>query len=251
MKNTIFFSLVFSIFLINSCKEETIQLEKNPAAEGFNKENSDAKAIEIADEVMEAMGGRKAWDETKYIQWTFFGRRTHTWDKSNMVVAIDVPNQKLNYWLDMKDMSGKVSREGIAYAEKDSLDFYLDQAYKMWINDSYWLVMPFKLKDSGVSLKYIGQDTTQSGINSDILELTFANVGVTPDNKYLVYVDQAEHLVRQWDYYANYQDSLPRFQSAWPSYSKYGNILLSGAQIGDNKITDISVAEELKQVLYK
>ena len=29
-----------------------------------------------------------------------------------------------------------------------------------WINDLYWLVMPFKLKDSGVTLKCLGEDTT-------------------------------------------------------------------------------------------
>jgi hypothetical protein len=246
MKNIILFSFFFLALLLNACKEEAQTLDLNPAAEGFNLENSDAEAIEIADKVMTAMGGRKAWDDTQYIQWTFFGRRTHTWDKHNKVVSIVVPDQKLNYRLNMTDMSGEVTRDGISYEEKDSLDFYLDQAHKMWINDSYWLVMPFKLKDSGVSLKYIGQDTTLSGAQSDILELTFAEVGVTPDNKYLVYVDKEEHLVRQWDYYTNYQDSLPRFQSAWPSYTKYGNILLSGAQIGENKITDISVSEELK-----
>ena len=48
---------------------------ENPAAEGFNMEGSDPKAISIADEVMTAMGGRKNWNNTRYITWNFFGAR--------------------------------------------------------------------------------------------------------------------------------------------------------------------------------
>ncbi len=45
----------------------------NPAADGFDMAGSDPKAVEIADQVMQAMGGRKAWDNTHYISWNFFG----------------------------------------------------------------------------------------------------------------------------------------------------------------------------------
>ena len=48
-----------------------------------------------------------------------------------------------------------------------------------WINDTYWLVMPFKLKDSGVTLKYVGDGKTQAGDDADVLAMTFKNVGVT------------------------------------------------------------------------
>ena len=57
-------------------------IETNPPAPGFNT-NSDAKAIEIADQVMEAMGGRKNWDDTRYLFWNFFGVRTLLWDKQS------------------------------------------------------------------------------------------------------------------------------------------------------------------------
>ena len=59
-----------------SPQEDVESTEINPAAEGFNLEASDEKAIALADEVMEAMGGRKNWDATRYIRWNFFGRRT-------------------------------------------------------------------------------------------------------------------------------------------------------------------------------
>jgi hypothetical protein len=52
-----------------------------PAAEGFDLAGSDAKAIEIADAVMEKMGGWDNWDKTRCVTWRFFGRRLHVWDK--------------------------------------------------------------------------------------------------------------------------------------------------------------------------
>ena len=57
--------LFFTLFLwlaISACENKKNKLtssEVNPPAKGFNLEASDQKAITIADEVMEAMGGRK------------------------------------------------------------------------------------------------------------------------------------------------------------------------------------------------
>ncbi len=237
--------LSLSIALMMSCQSDSSIPYGNPPAEGFNATDSDEQAIAIADKVMEAMGGRQAWDETKEIKWTFFGRRTHLWDKENNTVEIKVPGDNSYYELDMNDMSGTVTIDGESITQPDSLNKYLTRAHEMWINDSYWLVMPYKLKDSGVTLKYVGQDTTTSGKNAEVLELTFADVGVTPDNKYHVYVDPNSHLVTQWDFYTNYNDTTARFQSPWPNYQQYGNLMLSGGQIAGNKLTDIEVGDNL------
>ena len=65
-----FFSLSLGVYA---------QQDSNPAAEGFDAAGSDAKAITVADEVMEKMGGRANWDNTRYVTWKFFGRRMHVW----------------------------------------------------------------------------------------------------------------------------------------------------------------------------
>ena len=225
---------------IYGCREQLVI--ENPASEGFNMAGSDPQAIEIADKVMQAMGGRKAWDQVKTLQWTFFGRRTHLWDKELHTVHIDVPGEQLSMDLSILDKTGTVIKNNETLSDTDSIAHYLDQAYKMWINDSYWLVMPFKLKDSGVTLKYLDPDTTVSGLYCDVLQMTFDQVGVTPDNKYLIYVDTLDHLVKQWDFYTQYTDSLPRFQSLWANYQSYGPLLLSGAEINNNRMTDIKVS---------
>lgn len=241
MYKTITLCTIF--FALNSCQTQqgSISISKNPAAQDFNADASDAKAIAIADEVMQVMGGRKAWDDAQYLSWTFFGNRKHIWDKKNKRCRIESPRQDLTILLNLEDNSGSAKRGDHIYSQQDSLNHFLEMGKRWWINDSYWLVMPYKFKDSGVTLKYSGKGTTEEGRSSDVLELTFEEVGVTPDNKYLVYVDDNSRLVTQWDYYTNYQDSLPRFKSPWSQYQRYGELLLSGGTLGERKLTDITV----------
>ena len=68
----------------------------------------------------------------------------------------------------------------------------------------------------------------------DILQLTFNGVGVTPENKYLVYVDKKEHLIIQWAYYQNFNDAEPKFLKPWNNYQKVGSILLSFDRLNED-----------------
>jgi hypothetical protein len=234
--------------LLLSCQSEQQatqpQLVGNPAAEGFNVEASDERAIEIADQVMEAMGGRKAWDNTRYIQWNFFGIRDLFWDKQSGDVQIEMPDNLTIFFNVHQDGEGVVQRNGEAYTQADSIQYFTKRGKSIWINDSYWLTMPFKLKDSGVTLTYEGQDTTMQGEAAEVVGLTFEEVGNTPENKYLVYVTPTDSLVKQWDFYRNATDSLPSFSTPWANYERYGDILLSDNR-GERALDDIAVYEEL------
>jgi hypothetical protein len=232
--------LVFFAYSTQLCAQS-----KNPAASGFNETGSDPKAIAIADEVMNALGGRKAWDGTRYIQWNFFGRRTLLWDKKESMVRIEIPADSAVYLLDINKETGKIMRKGQEYTQLDSLKKFLTQAKSIWINDSYWLVMPYKLKDSGLTLKYKGEMNTQAGQAADVLELTFSGVGRTPENKYLVYVDKTSHLVVQWQYYAKYTDPQASMTTPWEDYQTQGKIKLSGGRGGNRKLSDIKVWDKV------
>ncbi|MEM0993518.1 MAG: hypothetical protein AAGI49_10835, partial [Bacteroidota bacterium] len=106
------FALLFLILF--ACQTPSTSIENteiNPAAEGFQLENSDVKAIEIADQVMQAMGGRANWDATRYLNWNFFGRRTLFWDKQTGAVQIEYDSIKIKLNIYEED-------SGVAY-EKD------------------------------------------------------------------------------------------------------------------------------------
>ncbi|HEX2465683.1 MAG TPA: hypothetical protein VHR17_13760, partial [Thermoanaerobaculia bacterium] len=168
----------------------------NPPAAGFDTAGSDAAAIAFADRAMEAMGGRKAWDETRYLSWRFFvpqPGRTHVWDK--WTGNLRYQNGTTLTLMNINTKEGSVWMDGQKVEDKAELAKLLQQGYEAWVNDSYWLFMPYKLKDSGVTLKYKSEGTTDDGKPADILQLTFKNVGVTPQNKYDVWVDKASGLV--------------------------------------------------------
>ncbi len=225
------------------------QSSENPPGEGFNIEESDPKAIEIADKVMQALGGREAWDNTRYITWKFFGRRLHVWDKwtgrlrfeeNDLTVLMNIQTQKGRAWVGEDQITAPAS-----------VQKKLQDAYEAWVNDSYWMFMPYKLKDSGVTLKYKGEGKTKDGQPAYILQLTFEEVGVTPQNKYLVYVNKESYLVTQWSYFPKATDEEPRFTLAWDNWQQFGNILLSDKRGEKNQHTDIAVFENLPDSVFE
>lgn len=233
--------------LLISCKSEQntkgVDQNINLAADGFNIEDSDPVAIKIADQVMEAMGGRSAYDESRYLGWNFFGSRKHIWDKQTGNVRIESQKDDFSLVMNIHNLEGKVKKDGALMSHPDSLSKYLQKGKEMWINDAYWLIMPFKLKDSGVTLTDLGEEKTDS-TDYRILGLTFENVGVTPDNKYHIFVDRQTNLITQWSFYRNATDSIPGFTTPWTDYKQYGKILLSGNR-GKYQLSDIEIMESV------
>ncbi|WP_420317114.1 hypothetical protein [Ekhidna sp.] len=252
-------STVLVILILSSCSTGSTSSESadstavdggefveynNPPAEGFNQEGSDLLATLLADKTMLAMGGRKAWDNTRYIRWNFFGRRDHIWDKSTGDVRIEVPADDLTILMNINTKDGKAMKRGVEVT--DSVEYYLERGYGMWVNDSYWLVMPYKLKDSGVTLKYLREDTTQTGARADVVSLSFEDVGVTPQNVYEVWIDTDSKLVTQWAYYPDSSALEPSFITPWADYKKYGEIMLSSSR-GRNTLQSIEVLDEVPE----
>ncbi|TMQ74210.1 MAG: hypothetical protein E6K81_00785 [Candidatus Eisenbacteria bacterium] len=78
---------------------------------------SDPKAVEIADQVMKALGGKPKWDSLHYLRWSFElavgdtvrpGRR-HAWDKFTGWQRVDGTNragQPFTYIENLNDSTG-------------------------------------------------------------------------------------------------------------------------------------------------
>ena len=185
---------------------------------------TDPRAQALAQKVMDSMGGRKAWNDTRYLAWAF-NDQFQIWDKKknrfrwemNDIVAI----------INTQTKAGKVYVEGKELQDPEEKQKLLERVYARYINNSYWLVMPFKLQDPGVTLKYVGEETTMDGARADVLEMSFDEVGLTPQNKYHVWVDQKEGLVTQWAFFRNYTDKAPTFTRRWSGYKDFGKIKLA------------------------
>jgi len=216
--------------------------DPNPAAPGFDLAGSDPAAVEIADRVMAAMGGRRRWDHTRVIAWNFLGRRRLMWDKHAQTVRIEyLEGPALDVALHLDTRAGRAWRAGVEVSDPAELAPLLEAAYAHWVNDSYWLVMPYKLKDSGVTLRWLGERTLGAR-TFDVLGLSFQGVGLTPQNRYELLVSRDRALIEQWSWYENAADPTPRFTLPWDNWRSYGGILLSGDH-GERRLTDIAVLE--------
>ncbi|TBN03206.1 hypothetical protein EYD45_09325 [Hyunsoonleella flava] len=188
-------------------------------------QNSDEKAIAIANNIVEAMGGQDNYNNTRFIQWDF-GKRKLYWNKWTGDVRVESPKDSLTILVNINTLKGKVFHND-RLLEENSAKKWLTKGKNWWINDSYWLVMPWKLQDPGVTLSHLKTEKLDNGNLADVLQLTFNAVGVTPDNKYYVYVDQTDNLIKQWAFFPNFNDEKPRFTMPWDNYQKAGDILLS------------------------
>jgi hypothetical protein len=243
----------FRALLLALCLPVVASAGDNPPAPGFNAAGSDPRAIEVADQVMERMGGRAAWDATRHLTWSFFGRRRHAWDKYTGDLRIEGTERDTDeaylILMNIHSKQGRAWRGGAEITDPAALAEMMERGEALWINDSYWMFMPYKLKDTGVTLRYAGEGKMEDGRAADVLQLTFEDVGKTPENRYLVYVARDSGLVEQWDYFAKAEDPEPGFRLPWHNWQRYGAILLSDNR-GERGHTDIAVRDEMPAAVY-
>ena len=196
-------------------------------------QTKDKKANAIVKEMAVAMGGEKNYNATRFIQWDFVNRKLF-WDKWTGDVRVENPSANQVVLVNINTMKGKVYENGVQLTDEKKVSALLEKGKNWWINDAYWLVMPWKLQDPGVTLSYVKTDTLPNGKAADVLQLTFDGVGVTPENKYWLYVGQDDHLIQQWAYYQNFNDAEPKFLKPWNNYQKQGAILLSYDRPNEN-----------------
>ncbi|CAM2067820.1 hypothetical protein SCOR_20745 [Sulfidibacter corallicola] len=211
---------------------------------------ADEKSAELAKKVMVAMGGHENYDKTRFLTWNFFGSRTHYWDKWTGRARIEDHKEGFLVLMNIHDKKGKVWQNGEPVTDEKLVADKLQWGYEVWINDSYWLVMPYKLRDPGVTLSYAREDTMENGRPAHVLTMTFDSVGVTPENKYEVFIDKENSLVRQWAFFSKADDENPRFTTPWEGWQDYGKIKLCGDR-GKAQLTNIAVFDTLPDTVFQ
>jgi hypothetical protein len=168
----------------------------------------DPRAVAVADRVMESLGGRAAWDALRGLRWTFGvavndtvrSSRRHAWDKHtgwHRVEGLGRDGVPFLFITHVNTGEGRCWMGGQAIAG-DSLKKLVARAKSLWINDTYWLLMPYKLRDPGVTLG-LAEPVAEGGATFERLALSFADVGQTPGDRYWVWVDRADHRVKKWE----------------------------------------------------
>ena len=234
-----------------------------PGAVSMPRAASDARATAIADRVMDALGGKAAWDATRFLRFGFgseregkFVGRTHTWDKWTGRYRVEGQTREGDPFVVLMNVN---TREGSAWLkgrklEGAELKAQLERGYGMWVNDTYWLLMPYKMRDPGVVLAYDGEEKGASGAVYDKVKLTFDNVGLTPRDAYWVWVNRDTGLVDRWDFVLK-GEAAPPTTFTWTGWKKYGGIMLAGERVNpaENRkilLPDIAVMESVPDSVF-
>lgn len=252
--NQIFKSLstlfIFFLLMTISCKEKETTLISSAKAIQSKTNIEDKKAADLVASMWQAMGGEEKWDDLKYVSWTFFGARHLVWDKVGGRVRIDSPRDTSIYLVDLNNLQGKVIKGGLEVTDTEELNKLLEKGKGMWINDSYWLFMPFKLQDPGVTVNYVREDTMVGGMSSSVLALTFKDVGNTPDNKYEVYIDKSDNLIKQWAFFKDVNQETPPRIWPWDNYQSHNGLLLSSERSDKSGPSNVRVYDTLDDAVF-
>jgi hypothetical protein len=225
----------------------------NPSDVGFNAAASDPKAIRLADLTMEAMGGREAWDGTRYLTWRHLGERRYLWDKQTGNMRIEFTTREANepmlILMNMTTRAGRAWRAGGAVTAADDLAVILRDAHGTWVNDRSWMFMPYRLKEGGITLKYGDQRAMENGRVAGVIVVTIGEVDELPAHKVEVFIAKESGLVEQWALFEKADDPAPKFITPWKNWQRYGRIMLSDDR-GDlngraTKHTDLAVLESV------
>ena len=238
-----FWFFITLIFLIAGCQKQD---SGKPASDGspkrFDPSKSDAEAIRTADEIMVALGGRENYDAVQYLSFHFIVARgemhltdwRHDWDRRQNNYRLEGKTREGDHLLaffNLDTQSGTVFMNGQMAEGEDKVQ-WLGRAYARYINDTYWLLMPYKLKDPGAILKYEGMQEI-SNAQYDVLRLQFEEgIGLTPQNVYRIFVDPATRLVNRWEYFES-EDANPS-PAWWENWRAYEGIKLADQRVFEN-----------------
>jgi len=126
----------------------------------------DAEAL--TDEVLNALN-KQGFDSLEYIEFTFRNTNRYKWDRRNNSVIVNWEEQEV--YLDLN-------------RPIDSYNLLELKAYQNFINDSFWLMAPFKLRDEGVIRSTVAVE------NGRGLLVTYSSGGLTPGDSYLWIIDE-------------------------------------------------------------
>lgn len=223
-----------------------------PAAAPPEQGTAGAEAAAVAARALDAMGGEAAWSEARFLRFGFAGRRQHAWDRWTGLHRVEGETEEGESYLVIHDLDTREGRAWVAGEEVtgDRAAELLENAWGAWVNDVYWLLMPTKLRDPGVTLTHEGHRELD-GTEYEVLHLSFENVGLTPGDQYWAYVHPE---TGQMDYWAFRLESMPPDAEPvlwrWSDWQDYGGVRLASRreQVGGERVLELSPIEVSREV---
>jgi hypothetical protein len=196
----------------------------------------------LATKVMDALGGLQNWESTPAIAFDFVvesegqevTRRSHVWKRATSGYTVSWKDGKDGkaYRLEFSDIYQKKGQAWIdEQTPPDSTRLQLlERGYGVFINDTYWMIMPFKLLDPGVKLQELPAEN-KNGVDYRVLHVSFENVGLTPGDQYWLYIDPNNYRIHSWRYKL---ESGRESGHLWEDYQQFGQVMISRRRVAED-----------------
>lgn len=198
---------------------------------------ADAKADGLGKELIAALGGQTAWEKTRQFRFDFvveregkeIARFSHIWDRYTgdyVLRGKDKSGAPYVAYFNLNTKDGRVLLNGQP-VEGDSRAAMLKSAYGRFINDTYWLLAPWKVFDPGVRRTDDGQKPCPGGGMCDVLKLSFEQaVGLTPKDVYWLWITREGRRMVAWQYVLNGAEEEPT-TALWKDWREFNGVWLS------------------------
>ncbi len=170
-----------------------------PRPEGVQSPRADA----MAEQMLQAIN-HNAWEQTRYLRWTFPGGHHYVWDKAKGLVQVKWESTEV--LLRTADVSGKAWRNQ-QQLKGEAAEEAIQTAWGYFCNDAFWLNAPAKVFDPGTRRRIVQLEEGGEG-----LLVIYESGGVTPGDAYLWVLGD---------------DGLPAYYRMWVSIVPIGGLKAS------------------------
>ena len=138
------------------------------------------KADALAHKILNAIK-HDAYQKTNYLEWSFGGKRHYKWNKKDHIVDVSWDTIRVNLYPNNMEKSTIFFNEKLQKTADEKL---VKKAEKLFNNDSFWLIAPHKLFESGIVRTFKKVD------GKDALLVKYTTGGTTPGDSYLWILDE-------------------------------------------------------------
>jgi hypothetical protein len=203
----------------------------------------DPEVTRIYNRMMEVMAPDGGWERARYLEFDWaIGQnvRRHRWDRWEGWARYETQAQGQTQVVifNTNDLStGRVWLDGVEVTGEEA-QTRITAAYRGHINDSYWLIMPYKWSDPGVRLRYLGEQTDDAGRRWEVVELAFDDgIGLTPQNMYRAFINPETGRMERWHHFPS--PDAEAAPSDWTEWQRYGPIELAENRRGPDGLPRI------------
>ena len=199
----------------------------------------ETRADSVAMQLFEAHGGPEAWPAAPYLRFDFGIRQgdqtrvaaKHLWNRETGDYRLEWGPSPDSQYVALFNVNA--FGEAASEAAPDAGEVYLNgaavdsaahatrmqQAQQRFVNDSYWLLAPLKVFDPGVNRAYVADS---SGAEHEVIQLTFGDVGMTPGDRYWLYVNAETGQLDRWAFnLQSMPDDAPARAFDWTDYQSF------------------------------